>query len=279
MDEKSSDREKRTGNWFKKAAFSFTKMKGVIIQRCKTILKGSSRVSWDDEDEISEDRPALETGGMQPWKTKVLEDFETWLSEVPDQAPPALSVTPDTCDLYTLLSEFTALKQEIKMQNREQHRTLKALGQITTMTDAYDEVMAHFNEKTKQIADLEQNIRMETEKRTVSYFFDVRDSLVRGRAACPASVSQKGFFRRAPKNMDNIRDGYDMVIRKFDASLALLGIHPLASTGAVFDPMAMRALESRTTEGVEKGTVVETVSGGFKRGNEILRYAQVVVAD
>ncbi|WP_035237189.1 nucleotide exchange factor GrpE [Desulfobacter vibrioformis] len=277
--EKSSDREKRTGNWFKKTAFSFTKMKGVIIQRCKTVLKGYSRVSWDDEDEISEDRTALETGGMQPWKTKVLEDFKTWLSEVPDQDPPALSVTPDTCDLYTLLSEFTALKQEIKMQNREQHRTLKALDQITAMTDAYGEIMDHFNEKTRQIADLEQNIRMETEKRTVSYFFDIRDSLVRGRAACPASVSQKGFFRRAPKNMDNIRDGYDMAIRKFDASLALLGIHPIASTGAVFDPMAMRALESRTTEGVEKGTVVETVSGGFKRGNEILRYAQVVVAD
>lgn len=229
-------------------------------------------------DKIFEDRTALETDEMQPWKTKVLDDFKTWLSQMPDQVPSALSATPDTCDLYTLLSEFTALKQEIKMQNREQHRTLKALGQITAMTDAYGEVMDHLNEKTRQLAALEQNIRMETEKKTVSYFLDIRDSLVRGRAACPAPGPKKGFFHRIPKNMDNIREGYDMAIRKFDASLALLGIHPIASTGAVFDPMVMKALESRAMEGMEQGTVVETVSGGFKRGGEILRYAQVIVA-
>jgi len=277
MDTKSSDGEKRSEGWFKKAVHFLTKMKETIILSCKTVLKGVLKGSLDDD--ISEGRTALETDEMQPWKTKVLEDFEAWLSEVPDQAPPALSVTPETCDLYTLLSEFTALKQEIKMQNREQHRTLKALNQITAMTDAYGEFMDHFNEKTKQIAALEHNIRVETEKRTVLYFLDIRDSLVRGRAACPDSVSKKGFFQRTPKNMDNIRDGYDMAIRKFDASLALMDIQPIASTGAVFDPMTMKALESRAVAGMEKGTVVETVSGGFKRGDEILRYAQVIVAD
>ncbi|MGM0656351.1 MAG: nucleotide exchange factor GrpE [Thermodesulfobacteriota bacterium] len=277
MDTKSNDGEKRTERWFKKAVHFLTKMKEFIILSYKTVLKGVSKKFLDDD--ISEGRTAVATDEMQPWKAKVLEDFQAWLSEMPEQAPGALSVTPDTCDLYTLFSEFTALKQEIKMQNREQHRTLKALNQITAMTDAYGEFMDHFNEKTKQIAALEHNIRVETEKRTVLYFLDIRDSLVRGRAACPASVSKKGFFQRTPKNMDNIRDGYDMAIRKFDASLALLDIQPIASTGAVFDPMTMKALESRAVAGMEKGTVVETVSGGFKRGDEILRYAQVIVAD
>ena len=78
--------------------------------------------------------------------------------------------------------------------------------------------------------------------------------------------------------MDSIRDGYDMAIRKFDASLSLLDIYPIASTGTVFDPTTMKALESRATQGVEKGLVVETVSGGFIRGDEVLRYAQVIVA-
>ena len=280
MDATSSDRKKRLESWLKKVVHPLIKKKENIILFCKTVLKGVSKGSLDDEnDEISVDRAVLESNEMHPWKTKALDDFKAWLSEVPDQAPPALSVTPDTCDLYTLLSEFTALKQEIKMQNREQHRTLKALDQITAMTDAYGEIMDHFNEKTRQIAALEHNIRVETEKRTVLYFLDIRDSLVRGRAACPAPVSKKGFFQRTPKNMDNIRDGYDMAIRKFDASLALLDIQPIASTGAVFDPMIMKALESRAAEGMEKGTVVETVSGGFRRGDEILRYAQVIVAD
>jgi hypothetical protein len=150
MDTKPSDEEKRTERWFKKVAHFLTKMKERIILSCKTVLTRVSKKSLDDE--ICQDQTALETDAMQPWKIKILEDFQAWLSEVPDQIPPTLSVTPDTCDLYTLFSEFTALKQEIKMQNREQHRTLKALNQIAAMTDAYSEVMDHFKEKTKQIA-------------------------------------------------------------------------------------------------------------------------------
>lgn len=277
MDAGSKEREEGPDRWYKKAIHQVIKIKETIIHACKPVLKRVPKIGWDNN--RSQDRTMSGANGLQPWKTKILEDFQAWLSEVPDQAPPTLSVTPDTCDLYTLLSEFTALKQEIKMQNREQHRTLNALNQITAMTDAYGEVVAQFNEKTKQIALLEQNVRMETEKRTVSYFLDVRDSLVRGRDACPASGAKMGFFQRASKNMNNIRDGYDMAIRKFDASLALLDIHPVVPTGTVFDPMEMNALESRVIEGVEKGTVVETVSTGFKRGDQMLRYAQVIVAD
>ena len=143
---------------------------------------------------ISEDRIPLENNEVQPWKTKVLEDFKAWLSDVPDQVPPALSVTPETCDLYTLLSEFTALKQEIKMQNREQHRTLKTLSQITGMTDACREAIDHFNEKTKQIATLEQNIRRQTEKKTVSYFLDIRGQPGARQGCLPRTCFQKEIF-------------------------------------------------------------------------------------
>ena len=275
MNAEGNDRKKKTLNRFKKAAVPFIKMKETTVAFCKAVFRGSSELSTDG---TSEDRMPMKTGEAEQWKTQALEDFKAWLSEVPDKAPPALSVTPDTCDLYTLLSEFTALKQEIKMQNREQHRTLKAMTEIKAMTDAYQEVMGHFNEKTKEISALEQNIRKETEKRTVAYFLDIRDSLVRGRAACLKAVSQKGFFRRIPKNMENIHEGYDMSIRKFDASLALMDIHPMETAGVVFDPMTMKALESRVIEGMERGTVVETISGGFRRGDEILRYAQVIVA-
>jgi len=216
----------------------------------------------------------------EQWKTQALEDFKSWLSEIPSQAPVSLSVTPDTCDLYTLLAEFTTLKQEIKMQNREQHRTLKAMTQIQSMTDAYQEVMGHFDDKTKQIATLEQNIRKETEKRTAMSFLDVRDSLIRGKNTCVTAASVKrGFFRRVPKELNNIHKGYEMAIRKFDASLALLDIYPMETDGIAFDPMTMKALETKQGTDRDKGTVLETISGGFQRGDDVLRYAQVIVAD
>ncbi len=214
----------------------------------------------------------------EQWKTKVLEDFKLWLSEIESDEPPDLSLTPDTCDLYTLLSEFMALKQEIKMQNREQHRTLKSLTDIQSATDSYKETMALFNEKTRQIDTLEQNIRQDCEKRTSGYFFDIRDALLRGKKACLEVMAKKSFFRPLPKNIGSITEGYDMAIRKFDNSLAMLDIYPVETTGMVFDPMTMNAIETKTVTNLEKGIVIEEVSGGFKRGNEVLRYAQVIVA-
>ena len=255
-----------------KAAAPFIKMKQCIYLFFKNFSRAPSDPS---RDQISQEQGS----DTEQWKTQALEDFKSWLSEIPSQGPASLSVTPDTCDLYTLLSEFTSLKQEIKMQNREQHRTLKAMTQIQSMTDAYQEIMGHFDDKTKQITTLEQNIRKETEKRTAMSFLDVRDSLIRGRNTCVAAASVKGFFRRVPKEMDNIHKGYEMAIRKFDASLALLDIYPMETDGVSFDPMTMKALETKQGKDRAKGTVLETISGGFWRGDDVLRYAQVIVAD
>ncbi|SMD04814.1 Molecular chaperone GrpE (heat shock protein) [Desulfocicer vacuolatum DSM 3385] len=250
----------------------FIKMK----QNLSGFFKKESRTSLPSTGE----QVAKEEGvDAELWKTRALEDFKSWLSDMPSETPPSLSVTPDTCDLYTLLSEFTTLKQEIKMQNREQHRTLKAMTRIQAMTDEYQEIMGRFNDKTKQIATLEEGIRKETEKRTAISFLDVRDSLVRGKKTCVAAAGAKGFFRRVPRELANIPKGYEMAIRKFDASLALLDIYPLETDGVAFDPMTMKALEKKAVNGMSKGTVVETVSGGFRQGDEILRYAQVIVAD
>jgi len=255
-----------------KAAAPFMKMKQCIYLFFKNFSWASLGPS---RDQVSQEQ----SSDTEQWKTQALEDFKSWLSEIPSEAPASLSVTPDTCDLYTLLAEFTSLKQEIKMQNREQHRTLKAMTQIQSMTDAYQEVMGHFDDKTRQIATLEQNIRKETEKRTATSFLDVRDSLIRGRNTCVEAASVKGFFRRVPKEMVNIHKGYEMAIRKFDVSLALLDIYPMETDGVAFDPMTMKALETKQGTDRDKGTVLETISGGFRRGDDVLKYAQVIVAD
>lgn len=263
----------KTVGLFQKTGPAMVKMKKKISISCKNAF---ARVSDVFHGKVSQESVS-ELDGTDQWKNRALADFKSWLSEIPAQAPSTLSATPDTCDLYTLLSEFTSLKQEIKMQNREQLRTLKALTEIQSMTDGYKDVMDHFNDKTKSIITLEQNIRRETEKRTVLYFLDIRDTLIRGRKVCEAASRKKGFFRRVPKNMDNIHGSYDMAIRKFDASLALLDIYPLDTDGVAFDPMTMKALEATPVPGMDKGTVLETVSGGFKRGNAVLRHAQVIV--
>ncbi|MBF0243458.1 MAG: nucleotide exchange factor GrpE [Desulfamplus sp.] len=250
------------------ASLSFIKKR--VID--KLFLKLPDRTK---QEEYSEN-PAITTEAQ--WKLAALEDFKLWLSEIPSEEPPAMTATPDTCDIYTMLSEFIALRQEIKMQNREQNRTVNALNSVKGVTDEYGEIYTLFKEKTNQIAQLEQNIRMSSEKKSVSYFFDVRDSLERGYRASVDMANKKGLFWRPPKDIHTICEGYEMAISRFDKALSMMDIEPIQTDNMPFNPETMKVVETRDVVGIENGTVIETISSGFVRGSDVLRFAKVIVA-
>jgi molecular chaperone GrpE len=229
---------------------------------------------------MADENADLSLAKEDQWKAATLEDFKSWLNEMPRSMDGArLDVTPDTCDLYTLFSEFIALRQEIRMQNREQNRTLKALNSIQSMTDEYQDALHLFQEKSKDLAGLETSIRLTTEKNAAAYFFDVRDTLVRGHRASLEISRQKLFFRPPPKGMEKICQGYEMAIRRFDKALAGLEIYPVETCRTLFNPKTMRAVEIKKEPGTKKGIVIADISGGFIRNNEVLKFARVVVAE
>ncbi len=209
------------------------------------------------------------------WKTKALEDFSQWLSEIPDSRPATESATIESCDLFTLLSEFSALRQEIKFQNREQSR---AMGNIDELIAGMREAAEMFKVKSREIESLEENIRLSCEKRASMPYFDVRDALARGRVAAEAVMSKKSFFRPLPQGMEGIMEGYEMAIRRMDKALANSGIEAVQTVGKPFDAKLMTAIGKKESPGTESGVVIEEVSGGFVRKDEILRTARVIVA-
>ncbi len=231
------------------------------------------------------------------WKEQALADFRDWVDALPDETPAFGGMAVNSCDLFTLLSEFTALRQEIRMQNREQYRTLNTLDHVKTDTDAVSAMMTAFSKEcaavlahirtsvdTLESADqqvrqgLDDDRRREIEKRTALPFLDIRDALVRGCAAARTATTAKGLFRRPPKGIDGVVEGYEMAIRRFDRVLHAVGIRPVETVGLPFDAACMRAVEIRKVPDVKSGVVVEELRGGFTRDDEIIRTAEVAVA-
>lgn len=225
---------------------------------------------------------------LPEWKQTALEDFKFWLEDLPDTRPGTDGSEMDACDLYTLLSEFSALRKEIQLQSREQNKTLDTL---TSFIDAYRESKALFEERSENLADLEERIRKGSEKRIVLSFLDVRDALVRGHKAAQdlakaaADLAKvKGIFKSAPKGTDEVVDGingiiegYEIAIRRFDRSLAMTDIHLLPTAGQPFDPRTMKAAGKRSEPEAQKGIVLEELLSGFVRGEEVIRTAEVIV--
>ena len=208
------------------------------------------------------------------WKKQVLADFSDWLDALPDEESPAEKATLESCDLYTLLSEFSALRQEIHYQNKEQNRTTASL---TAMQEGYERSLALFEKSVEGIGTLASDIRHDTENKTIRYFFDIRDALVRGHAACLAVISKRRWFRAAPKNIHAIAEGYEMAIRHFDRAMAQAGVAAIETVGRPFDPKRMKAVGRQSDPKLEPGIVVFEETGGFMRNNEVLRTPEVIV--
>ncbi len=210
------------------------------------------------------------------WKTKAMEDFGQWLSEIPDSRPASKFADVESCDLFTLLSEFSALRQEIRFQNREQARTV---GSFDEMFAVVHEAADMFKARSKEIATLEENIRLSCEKRTSVPFFDVRDALLRGRSSAQAVMDNKSFFRPLPKGMDGVVEGYEMALRRMDKALESMDVFPVDALGQAFDPKTMKAIGTEKAPGKDPGVVIEQVAGGFVRKGEILKTARVIVSE
>lgn len=213
------------------------------------------------------------TGQLPEWKQTVLEDFRFWLDDMPETPP--LKEAEDgegepVIDLYTLLTEFASLRQEIKFQNREQNKSMQTLS---SFIDSYRQTMDIFEKRTRELAELEEKIH----KKAALPFLDLRDTLLRGMNASRDIAESGTFLRPVPKGIDGIVTGYEMTLKKYDKALARLNIQPIETMGRPFDPKTMKAVGKEAVSGREKDEVIEERMCGFIRDKEVIRTAEVVV--
>lgn len=72
--------------------------------------------------------------------------------------------------------------------------------------------------------------------------------------------------------------GLGMIEKEFLSNLAALGIEPIESVGAQFDPNLHNAVVAEVVEGVESGQILEEYKAGFTTKDKVVRVAMVKIA-
>ncbi len=207
-------------------------------------------------------------------RARILADFSRWLDELPKGPGNGGEVDQPDPDLRDIFAEMAALRQEVRIQNREQSKAGRELAQAA---DRYDTMCALMKRQSEELAAFEKRISRRSENTCLRTFLEVRDALDRGLEAAMELRDRHGLFRRPPRGIRGVTEGYEIAIRKFDRMLSQFGVQRLRTTGQPFDARTMRAMETRHDRATESGVVVGELLSGFVRDGEVLRLADVAV--
>lgn len=219
-------------------------------------------------------------------KDRLAERFRAYLDQPPvaarasaglydNAADEAADAPPEAPDLFSLLAEVAALKNELKLESR----------QVKTALDEFREVFATLQSANTQLEqeqqrrrEQERGARLRERKEQLLELLELRDRLQAGQASA-AGYRPKGLFgrRRAREFAAAMAEGLAMNLRRLDETLARRGVRPLPALGKAFDPHRMHAAELAYDPALPVGQVIAERRPGFLLEGELLRTAEVVV--
>jgi len=234
----------------------------------------------DDSPEAGSRKPARcadKANGMEEWKTAIQKNFALWLKEVSDLE--TVSQSPDTepPDLVSFFRELCVLRTEFRKESRRTHETFIRFGE--TLSE-FERISRSIMSKMSELETQKEEKEILSKKRIYLPLVEMFERFKRIEGKLREQPRFGIFGRRTwkKKRWQSLRDGFGILHSHFEGLLKSEGITILETVGKSFDPTLMTAVETKETDAVEPGTVVEEFSSGYLYNGHPLKLAQVKVA-
>jgi molecular chaperone GrpE len=222
-------------------------------------------------------------------KEALIDEFRAYLDAVSDRETDAGADTEtdtntetetdadgqDAPDLFSLLAELAALKNEVKLESRQ---VKGALDEFRGLFDTLRETGARLADEQERRCEQSRAADREGWKDTLLSLLELRDRLQAGHDQAagfrPGWLARRG---RAAQQVASLAEGMAMNLRRLDETLARRGLRRLAAVGHPFDPQTMHAAELARDPARPNGQVVAELRPGWLLHDQLLRAAEVVV--
>lgn len=136
--------------------------------------------------------------------------------------------------------------------------------QLAAAEDKYLRLAAEYDNFRKRTAKEREHLYADVYAEALAVFLPVVDNLER--AACFADG-------------ESVSKGVEMTLKGMKDTLEKLGITEIEAQGQPFDPELHNAVLHVEDDSVGESVVVEVLQKGYRKGDRILRYAMVKVAN
>jgi molecular chaperone GrpE len=146
---------------------------------------------------------------------------------------------------------------------KHQEELAKAVAEAEESTRKWYAVTAEYENYRRRTQNQSAQRYQEGRNDVISALFPIGDNLERALASCTD---------------ENTKQGLDMILTSYKKVLEGEGVEEIDPTGQAFDATVAEAIMAMPAgEGEESGIVKQVYVKGYKKGDKILRYAQVIV--
>ena len=182
----------------------------------------------------------------------------------------------DLSDAEELKEEETEDEEPV---SKEDKKAAKKQAKLNKKEDSYKEKIDQLEDRVKrQMAEFE-NFRKRTDKEKQAMFdtgaksviekiLPVVDNFERGLATVPEESKEDPFV-----------DGMNRIYKQLMTELENIGVKPIEAVGQEFDPNLHNAVLHEESAEFGESEIMDVLQTGYRRGDKILRFAMVKVAN
>ncbi len=159
--------------------------------------------------------------------------------------------------------ELAEEKPAKKKSSKKQEELEKAILEAEESKRKWYAVTAEYENYRRRTQNQAAQRYAEGRNDVISALFPIGDNLSRAISTCTD---------------ENTKQGLDMILNSFKKVLEGEGVEEIDPVGAVFNADTMEAIMAMPAQdGEESGIVKQVYVKGYKKGEKVLRYAQVIV--
>jgi len=155
--------------------------------------------------------------------------------------------------------------EELKKANEELKKQVEELnGKLEADHESMLRIAAEYENYRKRTAKEKEGIYGDAYVDAVTQLLPILDNLERA----------VGFAESG-----NLAEGVNMTLNMFKETFAKMGVEEIATEGVAFDPNLHNAVMHVEDDSLGENMIAETFSKGYKKGDKVIRYAMVKVAN
>ncbi len=174
--------------------------------------------------------------------------------------------------------EEKAAETAEKPKEKETKKAKELKAEVAELAKKNEELaasLAEANDKYLRLAAEYENFRKRSQREREGIYGDAYADAIAKLLPTLDNLERASQYTDPEK----LADGVKMILGGLPDTLASLGVEAFGESGEVFDPNFHNAVMMVSDPEHESGVIVNVLQRGYKRGDKVLRYAMVTVAE